>query len=226
MKSLSIILPAYNEGKSIGNFITQLKSLNKFEEIICVDNNSNDNTREEIIVNKGKYYLETKQGFGAAVKKGCDMNTSDYFLICEPDASFSVSDVEKFLEKLDQGYEIVFGSRTKHIKKLYLKFGNIIYAKIIQILFNGPYITDVGCSFRLVKKEIYLSFSDQLKFAGPEFQVELTLNLIRKYKNIIEIPVKYKQRIGNSSYTGDFFSSLKVALSMFKVIILKFLKII
>ncbi len=226
MKSLSIILPAYNEEKTIGNFITELKSLNKFEEIICVDNNSKDNTKEEIIINQGKYYLETQQGFGAAVKKGCDMNKSDYFLICEPDASFSVSDVEKFLEKLDQGHEIVFGSRTNQIQKLYLKFGNIIYAKIIQILFNGPNITDVGCSFRLVKKEVYLSFCDQIRFSGPEFQVELTLNLIKNYKNIIEIPVKYKQRIGNSNYTGNFFGSLKVALSMFKVIILKFLKII
>ena len=109
---------------------------------------------------------------------------------------------------------------------MYLKFGNIIYAKIIQILFNGPNITDVGCSFRLVKKEVYLSFCDQIRFSGPEFQVELTLNLIKNYKNIIEIPVKYKQRIGNSNYTGNFFGSLKVALSMFKVIILKFLKII
>tara|TARA_A100001015_G_scaffold316937_1_gene432512 strand:- start:964 stop:1644 length:681 start_codon:yes stop_codon:yes gene_type:complete len=226
MKSLSIILPAYNEGQTIGNFIKELKSLNKFEEIICVDNNSKDNTKKEIINNNGKYYLETKKGFGAAVKKGCDVNKSDYFFICEPDASFSVSDVKKFLEKLEQGHEIVFGSRTRNIEKFYLKFGNFIYAKIIQILFNGPNISDVGCSFRLVKKEIYLSFCNDIIFSGPEFQVELTLNLINKYKNIVEIPVKYKERIGSSSYTGNFYSSLKVAISMFKVIILKFLKII
>jgi len=226
MKSLSIVLPAFNEDRAIGNFIKELKLLNKFEEIICVDNNSKDNTKKEIINNQAKYYLETKQGFGAAVKKGCDMNKSDYFFICEPDASFNVSDIDNFLEKLNQGHEVVFGSRTKQIQKFYLRIGNLIYAKIIQILFNGPNITDVGCSFRLVKKEIYLSFCDDLKFLGPEFQVELTINLIKKYKNIIEIPVNYKQRVGSSNYTGSFFSSLKVALSMLKVIFLKFLKII
>ena len=226
MKSLSIVLPAFNEDRAIGNFIKELKLLNKFEEIICVDNNSKDNTKKEIINNQAKYYLETKQGFGAAVKKGCDMNKSDYFFICEPDASFNVSDIDNFLEKLNQGHEVVFGSRTKQIQKFYLRIGNLIYAKIIQILFNGPNITDVGCSFRLVKKEIYLSFCDDLKFLGPEFQVELTINLIKKYKNIIEIPVNYKQRVGSSNYTGNFFSSLKVALSMLKVIFLKFLKII
>ena len=154
------------------------------------------------------------------------MFLSDYFFICEPDASFNVSDIDNFLEKLNQGHEVVFGSRTKQIQKFYLRIGNLIYAKIIQILFNGPNITDVGCSFRLVKKEIYLSFCDDLKFLGPEFQVELTINLIKKYKNIIEIPVNYKQRVGSSNYTGNFFSSLKVALSMLKVIFLKFLKII
>ena len=76
-QTLSIILPALNEEKSISNFIVDLKKLNIFDEIICVDNNSTDNTKNEILKNNVTYLFEDKKGYGAAVKKGLNHAKSD-----------------------------------------------------------------------------------------------------------------------------------------------------
>jgi glycosyltransferase involved in cell wall biosynthesis len=222
-KTYSIVLPAYNEEKTIGKCLEEIKKINFFDEIICVDNNSTDKTKKIILENNVTYLNETVQGFGAAVKKGLDRCNTSHIFIFEPDGSFNINDLSFFLEK-NKTYENVFGSRYKNLNVMYLKFGNLIYGKIINLLFYGPRLTDVGCSFRLIKNSSYLKFKDELQYAGPEFQIELTLNLIKFSKNIIEIPVKYSQRIGQSNYTGNFFSSSKVAISMLKVLILFFFK--
>ena len=86
-------------------------------------------------------------------------------------------------------------------------------------------MTDVGCSFRLIKKSTYNLFNKNLNYVGPEFQVELTINLILNTKSIKEIPIKYYTRIGKSNYTGNFYSSFKVASLMLKVILKKYLEV-
>ena len=64
---MSIILPAFNEGKTISDFICDIKRLNFFDEIIAVDNASTDNTKKEILKNDVTYLFEEKKGFGSAV---------------------------------------------------------------------------------------------------------------------------------------------------------------
>lgn len=223
-KSYSVVLPVFNESKTIGKFIRQLQDTNLFQEIICVDNNSTDDSKKIIFKNNATYLSETKQGFGAAVKKGLDYSKTTYVFICEPDGSFDVNDLYFFLEK-NKKYENVFGSRTSELKIFYLKYGNYIFAKMLSFLFQGPKLTDVGCSFRLIKKSTYNLFNKNLNYVGPEFQVELTINLILNTKSIKEIPIKYYTRIGKSNYTGNFYSSFKVASLMLKVILKKYLEV-
>ena len=222
-KTYSIVLPAYNEEKSLDKCIKEIKKSNIFSEIICVDNNSTDNTKQIILSNKVTYLNEEIQGFGAAVKKGLDNCKTSHIFICEPDGSFNIDDIKKFLEK-NKYYDNVFGSRYSNLNVIYLKFGNLLFAKIITFIFKGPVLTDVGCSFRIIKKTTYSKFMHNIKYTGPEFQVELTLNIIKFSKNIIEIPVNYYQRLGKSNYTGSFFNSSKVALAMLKVIIIYYFK--
>tara|TARA_S200000501_G_scaffold378702_1_gene442907 strand:- start:1451 stop:2137 length:687 start_codon:yes stop_codon:yes gene_type:complete len=222
-KTISIVMPAFNEEKSISKFIKDIKKLKVFDEIIAVNNNSSDTTEKEIKKNKVSYFFEKKQGFGASLKKGLDRVTTDLIITCEPDGSFKASDSIKLL-KHSKKYDAVFTSRTNNKMNFYLKYGNKIYAMILSFLFNGPKLRDVGSSYRLFKKADYDRFKKKLKFSGPEFQLELTISLINQKLNIIEIPVKYGKRIGKSNYTGSFYSSLKVALRFTKVVILKFFK--
>lgn len=224
-QTLSIILPALNEEKSISKFIVDLKNLNIFDEIIAVDNNSTDRTKEEIKKNNVTYLFEAKKGYGAAVKKGLNHAKTDLLMVSEPEGSFSANDSLLLLEKL-KGYDAIFTSRT-HNKHMifYLKYGNRLYAKFLSFLFNGPKLSDVGSSFRVFKKKNFDIFKDSLKYDGPEFQLELTINLFRQKLNILEIPIEHKPRIGRSHYTGNFVDSFMVALKFTKVVFLKFFKI-
>ena len=222
-KTVTIVLPAYNEDKTISNFINDLKSLDIYDEIIAVDNNSSDETKNEILKSSVTYINEVNQGFGAALKCGLDIVKTELILVCEPDGSFNAEDSLKLLEKSDY-FDAVLTSRTNNKMSLYLKYGNIIYAKVVSLLFNGPKLNDVGSSLRLFRNEHYKIFKDTLKYQGPEFQLELTINLFKLNLNIIEIPVIYKKRVGKSNYTGNFNDSLKVAIKFTKVVIRKFLR--
>ena len=224
-QTLSIILPALNEEKSISNFIEDLKKLNIFDEIICVDNNSTDNTKNQILKNNVTYLFEDKKGYGAAVKKGLNHAKTDLLMVSEPEGSFVAKDALVLLEKLDI-FDAVFTSRTFNEHMIfYLKYGNRLYAKFLSLLFNGPNLSDVGSSFRVFKKKNYDLFKDSLKYDGPEFQLELTINLFRQKLKITEIKIEHKPRIGKSHYTGNFFDSSMVVAKFTKVVFLKFFKI-
>lgn len=223
-KTLSLILPAYNEGLNISNFINAVKKLNVVDQIIGVDNNSEDNTEQEIKKNNIVYLNADKQGFGAAVKKGLKYCKTDLILICEPDGSFEANDILKLLSLIND-YDAVFTSRTSSMKNYYLKYGNVIYAKILSLIFCGPKLSDVGSSLRLFKKEHLDKFKNNLKSDGPELQIELTINFFRLKIKIIEIDINYSNRLGISNYTGNFIGSLKVALRFTKIVIIKLFKI-
>lgn len=223
-KSVSIILPAYNEELSISNFILEVKKLNIVDQIIAVNNNSTDNTEYEIKKNNVTYLNATKQGFGAAVKEGLYFSNTDLILICEPDGSFQANDILKLLNYIDN-YDAVFTSRTASMKNIYLKYGNIIYAKFLNFIFGGPKISDVGSSLRLFKKKNLKTFINNLKSNGPELQLELTINFLKLKIKIIEIDVNYSDRLGISNYTGNLLGSLIVALKFTRIVFIKLFKI-
>ena len=224
-ETVSIILPAFNEGKTISNFICEIKQLNFFDEIIAVDNASTDNTKKEILKNDVTYLFEERKGFGATVKRGLISSSTDIIFICEPDGSFDVKDFFKMIE-LSNEYDAIFTSRTECINKYYLKYGNILYAKFISLIFKGPVLSDVGSSLRLLRSKDLKKFIKNLNSDGPELQMELNINIMNLNVKIKELPIRYYQRIGKSNYTGNFFSSLKVALKFTKIVLLKFFNLI
>ena len=223
-KTVSLVMPAYNEGLNISNFIKDVKKLNIVDQIIAVDNNSKDNTEQEIKKNDVTYLNAEKQGFGAAVIKGLWNCESDLILICEPDGSFKAKDFLKLLNLIDN-YDAIFTSRTSSMKNFYLKYGNFLYAKMLSFIFSGPRITDVGSSLRLFKKRNLDLFIKDLKSEGPELQMELTINLFESNIKILEIDIDYSNRLGASNYTGNFIGSLKVAIKFTKIVLLKLFKI-
>jgi len=225
-KKIEIILPAYNEEKSINKYIQDLENLNIFDKILVVDNNSTDSTKQQILKTTAVYLEEKKQGFGAAVKKGLSNISSEIIIISEPDGSFFASDIPKMLKYTDE-YDAVFTTRTNNKMKFYLKFGNKIYGLLVSFLFGGPILSDAGSSLRLIKSSAIKDVLNNLKYDGPELQMELTISLLKKKIKIKEIEVNYQNRIGRKSvYTKNFLSSLRVLVAFTKVVLLKFFKFI
>ena len=224
-KTFSLILPAYNEEANIRKNIEAFLRTNIFDEIIVVDNNSTDNTKSEIQKTTAKYFDEKTQGYGAALRRGMEVSSSDYIVLCEPDSTFSAKDIYKFLSYIDD-FECIFGTRTTKSliqqgakMQFYLRVGNIFVAKILEYMFLGPTLSDVGCTYKVISRKSYLKIKNKLNVIGSEFQPELMIQLILERVRILEIPVNYLEREGKSKITYNFISSLKLALKMIFLII-------
>tara|TARA_A100001015_G_scaffold311910_1_gene416088 strand:- start:374 stop:1084 length:711 start_codon:yes stop_codon:yes gene_type:complete len=219
-KSFSLILPAYNEETHIKKNIETFSETKIFDEIIVVDNNSTDLTKIEIEKTDAKYLCEKIQGYGAALRKGMESSNGDYIVLCEPDSTFSAKDIYKFLAYIDD-FDCIFGTRTtkslihKSAKMQFsLRIGNILVAKVLEYMFLGPTLSDVGCTYKVISREAYQKIKSDLKVIGSEFQPELMINLILKKIKILEIPVNYLEREGKSKITYNFTSSFVLALKM------------
>ena len=219
-KSFSLVLPAYNEETHIKKNIESFSETKIFDEIIVVDNNSTDLTKIEIEKTDAKYLCEKIQGYGAALRKGMESSNGDYIVLCEPDSTFSAKDIYKFLAYIDD-FDCIFGTRTtkslihKSAKMQFsLRIGNIIVAKLLEYMFLGPTLSDVGCTYKVLSREAYQKIKSDLKVVGSEFQPELMINLILKKIKILEIPVNYLEREGKSKITYNFTSSSVLALKM------------
>ena len=78
-KTISLVLPAFNEQINIKKSIEEFLETGVFDEIIAIDNNSSDNTAEEIKKTSATYIIEKKQGYGVAIRTGLKNCTGDYF---------------------------------------------------------------------------------------------------------------------------------------------------
>lgn len=231
-KLFSLVLPAYNEESHIKKNIESFSETKIFDEIIVVDNNSTDLTKNEIEKTNAKYLCEKIQGYGAALRRGMEVSKGDYIVLCEPDSTFSAKDIYKFLAYIDD-FDCIFGTRThkslihKSAKMQFsLRLGNILVAKVLEYLFFGPTLSDVGCTFKVISRQSYEKIKNNLTVIGSEFQPELMINLILKKVKILEIPVNYLEREGKSKITYNFTSSsvlgFKMLLLIFKLRIKSF----
>ena len=225
-KKVTLVFPTYNEQENIQNAIKDFKNIKIFDEIIVVDNNSTDKTNSIARKCGAQVVNEKKQGYGFALMKGLKSAKGNIIILCEPDGTFLDSDTKKLRNNL-KSCDCIIGSRThkKYIKKcanmnLGLRLGNILLAKLIQILFNSPPLSDCGCTYRVMKKSVVEKVLPNLTVGSSHFLPELTINVIQEGFSIKEIPVHYKKRIGKSKITGSLNKTIKVGFNML-ILILK-----
>lgn len=224
-KKISLVFPAYNEEENIESAIKDFNSIRLIDEIIVIDNNSKDNTASIAKKEGAKVYLEKNQGYGFALIRGLKEARGDLIVLCEPDGTFSAEDLPKLLN-LTEKYDLVMGTRTnkEYIRNganmgPFLRLGNILVAKCIQILYGTNSLSDCGCTFRVFKKSIVEKILPHLKVGSSHFLPE-TVALTRIARgNVVEIPVHYGQRIGQSKITGSFRKSVSVGLNMIGIVL-------
>ncbi len=213
MKTL-VVLPTYNEGDNIEKI---LKLILKFDfiDIVVVDDNSKDGTKDKIksiIKTTSKLHLierPSKLGLGTAYitgfKWGLERNYDIFFEI-DADLSHDPQDIPRFIKKIEEGYDVVVGSRYLNgtinvvgwdFKRLLLsKFGNF-YA---SFLLGLKQFTDLTSGFRCYTKraltEIKLS---KINSNGYAFQIEMIYYAYKNNLKILEIPIIfYERQTGNS----------------------------
>lgn len=228
MKTVSVVIPTYNEAGSIRGVINGFFETGFVDEVVVVDNNALGNTAEEIKKTKAIHIEEKeKQGYGHAIMRGLREATGDLIIISEGDGTFQPKDAEKFLSYSDE-FDVIFGARTSRevmwegaFMPYPVRFGNWLWAKWVEVLFNGPVITDVGCTYKLINRKALeaVKKSFPLSKGDGTFNPEFMIWLIRRRFKAVEIPVIYKERVGQSMYTGSVWRAAKLGIKMIPVII-------
>jgi len=217
---VSVVIPAYNEEESIFDVVKDF-SKHYVDEIIVVDNNSTDRTAELAKKAGAKVVKETRQGYGYAIQRGLREAKGKIIFITEADQTFVGKDMEKFLAYIEDA-DMIVGTRTcmQLVDKnanmgLFLRWGNILIAKVLEFFYGNVRLTDVGCTFRVIKKKALKKIINRFKVGGSHFSPEMILEALRANLKVIEIPVSYKQRIGEGKITSaSKFKAFIVGLKM------------
>ena len=224
-KTICVILPTYREKDSIRKCINDFESLGLADKIIVVNNNAAPGTTEEVAKTSAIEIFEPTQGYGAAIQRGFEAAKEDLVFVCEPDDTFVAQDVYKFLAYIDE-VDVVYGSRTIkyfiwHDANMgwFLKFGNWAVAKLIEVLYNTTSLSDVGCTFRLIKQDALQKIKDDFRIKSNFFGPEMILLSSWNGLSFVQLPVNYRGRVGQSSVTGRFSRAVILGLQMIWLIL-------
>jgi glycosyltransferase involved in cell wall biosynthesis len=223
-KTVSVVFPAYNEEDNIGIAVKDFLSVGIVDEVVVVNNNSRDRTAERALAAGARVVTETTQGYGAALRRGLREASGEHVILAEPDGTFVGNDVVKLLAYA-QDFDMVCGTRTT--RELiwaeanmgwFLRIGNIVVAKLVQYLFNGPSLSDCGCTMRLINRAALPRIVDKLTVNASHFLPEMVILALQNGLRIIEIPVNYRGRVGESKITGTLKGTLKTGTNMIRLI--------
>jgi glycosyltransferase involved in cell wall biosynthesis len=227
-RTVSLVIPAYNEEETIGQVVAEFRSEPHLDEIVVVDNNCTDRTAEFAAAAGARVVPEQRKGYGAALTGGMDAATGELLVLVEADGSFRARDVVKLLVYLDDA-GMVMGTRTTRQMveqganmRFMLRWGNVFMAKVLQLCWlrpSEPRFTDVGCTFRALSRDTWQKIRPRLSEAGPAFSPEMMCAALQERCRIIEVPVTYAKRMGGESKHSDtFVRQARTAWKMFRTI--------
>jgi glycosyltransferase involved in cell wall biosynthesis len=223
--TVTVVMPAYNEAEGIFNTVQGYLRIPEVDEVVVVDNNSRDATAALAKTAGARVVREHRQGYGFACRKALESATSQYVVLVEPDGTFRCTDIHKFLAYAGE-FDAVFGTRTSKAciwegsnMGLFLRYGNCAVAKLLEFLHNGPCLTDVGCTYKLFRREALQRIAPNFRVGGSHFAPELMIVAIRSGLTCVEIPVHYQPRQGHSKITGNFWRAFRLGLRMIALIL-------
>ena len=220
-QTLAVVLPTYNEAGSIAECIAGFEALGIVDDIVVVNNNAHPDTSPAVAGTSAREVHENVQGYGAAIRRGLAETTeADLVCICEPDGTFDPADLWKLLP-FTADVDVVLGSRTVQTFILsganmgwFLRWGNWAVAKLTEVLYNTVYLSDVGCTFRVLTRRAVDELSPWFEGTGSAFGFEMMLHAARARLALVQVPVRYRERVGESSVTGKRSAAVTLGLEM------------
>lgn len=214
---LSVIVPVYNEKRTIEVILDRVRRSPVEKEIIVVDGDSEDGTKE-ILREQRKYknttviFQKIRNGRGGALKEGIKVATGDIVIFQDADLEVDPDDYPKLIKPIEEGKaDVVFGSRflaDKPRMRFLQYWGNYILNLMVNIFYNQK-LTDVETCYQVFKRETIKDI--EIKNNDFAFTVELTIKLIKAGYKILEIPISYIPRgraEGKKIYWKDGFVSI------------------
>jgi glycosyltransferase involved in cell wall biosynthesis len=196
-ESVTIVVPAFNEGESIATIVTALRAAAPWHEVLVIDDGSTDGTGESS-ARAGARVLRHpyNKGNGAAVKTAIRAATTEWIAIVDGDGQHPAEDVMRLVSRLGD-FDLVIGAREPRTQATSLRrIGNALLNWVASYLTERP-IPDLTSGFRAARRDHLLEFIHMLPngFSTP---TTTTLAFIKAGYNVAFEPIGARQRVGKS----------------------------
>jgi glycosyltransferase involved in cell wall biosynthesis len=196
---LTVVIPVYNEKKTIRLIVERVQTVPVEKEIIVVDDCSTDGTRDILPQLQGEgikvLYHERNMGKGAALRTGFHQATGDFVIVQDADLEYDPQEYPKLLEPILQGRaDVVYGSRfsgqNRNMMSLH-RFGNQFLTLVTNLLY-GTSITDMETCYKLFRTPVVKSI--KIECNRFNFEPEITAKILKRKLRVVEIPISYSGR--------------------------------
>ncbi len=204
---LTIIVPVYNEEKTVIKILDKLSNVNLGikKEIVIINDGSKDNSKKEILkylkmkkkrrVIEYKFLSKENGGKGSAIKLGIKSATGDIITIQDADLEYNPIDFKKLIRPIiRERYKVVYGSRflKKHKPRYKIYFlGNKFLSFLTKIIY-GTKITDMETCYKVFKSDVIKNI--EIKADKFDIEPEVTAKVLKEGIKILELPISYSPR--------------------------------
>jgi len=205
---VSVVIPCLNEAASIERCVTLARNvLDDHEipgEVIVVDNGSTDGSAD-LATNAGARVVpEQRRGYGSAYLAGFAAARGAYIVMADADLTYDFNDIPRFVERLEDGAELVMGDRMDNIKPgampwLHRYIGNPVLTGTLNLFFRTG-VKDAHCGMRALKRDVLPRLD--LQTTGMEFASEMVIRASKENLAIDQIPIEYHPREGESKLSS------------------------
>lgn len=222
---ISILIPVYNEHKTILDLLDLVGGVDLEKEIILVDDFSSDGTREMLKEKFGDgkgeirvFYHDMNKGKGAAIRTALSHASGDYVIVQDADLEYSPHDMILMAAVVrDTGAEAVYGSRflkTWRTTSFPHYMVNKTLTGLTNMLFGGN-LTDMETCYKMVRTDIMKELD--IKARRFEFEPEVTTKLLKRGIKIVEIPVSYRGRSYDEGKKIGWRDGLEAIITLFRL---------
>ena len=196
---VNIILPAYNEEDSLRILLPDLKLKYPDYQIIVINDGSTDSTAEVCKDNGIEVVSHPyKMGNGASIKTGARSADCDVIVFMDADGQHATEDVQRLLDKMQEGFDMVVGARHSGTHTSTLKlFGNSFYNRFASLM-TGNKISDLTSGFRAVRTDIFRKYL-YLMPNGFSYPTTSTMAFFRSGHAVTYIPIRAEKRTENTT---------------------------